>query len=174
MAHGFDGWRGGILRAYEIEEVLRNGLVSETLRGQRTRRPYSGESSCLLPSHKITLISSSCYMQVCRAPTAFPSPMSLPASSHPVRSHSRPRAPPCLQSPLLPHHSAGYDVSLALMVAGATPTHIKVPRDPRPDDNGFNLTIALQVQYCPATGLAQTHEFVHEFTGRVYAPAYDN
>ena len=49
-------------------------------------------------------------------------------------------------------------------------THIEVPHDPHPDDGGVNLSTALQ--YGPATGLPRTQEFIHEFTERVYAPAY--
>jgi aromatic amino acid aminotransferase I len=51
-------------------------------------------------------------------------------------------------------------------------THVKVPHKPRPGDGGLNLTTALQ--YGPAIGLEHTRTFIHEFTERIYSPAYDD
>ena len=53
-----------------------------------------------------------------------------------------------------------------------TTIRIEVPREPQPDDGGINLSKALQ--YGPAIGLTRTQEIIHEFTERVYAPAYDD
>jgi len=51
-------------------------------------------------------------------------------------------------------------------------TRVKVPRELRRGDGGLNLATALQRG--PFTGLARTRAFIHEFTERIYSPAYDN
>ncbi|KAI0065787.1 PLP-dependent transferase [Artomyces pyxidatus] len=51
-------------------------------------------------------------------------------------------------------------------------TRVVVPKAPVAGDDGLNLATALQ--YGPATGIAKTQKFIHDFTARVHQPAYSD